>query len=794
MGGATRFMTLLTAPFPPLRPSIIRLHRRVSSLSATPLRFLTVSSPSKTKIRTPQLVNCFHSQPSNNSYTLHSAAAQQQQQHHPWPEWTHFLNILSNSQGFSAPEDYRIPPEDAFVVYEKLPDDFVRAAAVCIAFARARPDLLGLLSRKDIEAVVLNGTPFLFKSALDTARRMRAFLGTDGSNVSEFDKANTVDLMKYILSYASNPTVSSERNGLYSRELVDSSVRNLLHELATVSSGVPAGNVPASVPQFPNRDGQIPRPFGQNIEMKRGDWICPKCNFMNFARNMKCLECEEARPKRQLTGGEWECPQCNFFNYGRNVVCLRCDCRRPGAPLFNNSNSQSSSVYNRDYSYKTNMDNRLVTNEEKAQQWFSKISQMNNATDANRAASNEDFPEIMPLRKGENRVVSTRKTPLERKLANSQHENNLSNNGNATDSTLDTSINCSLDNIFGGGPSTVSERANSGFTQQNLGTKFSHPVDTFSRREQTSKMNDGTKVSIEAHESRSSDEKEQDEKSERWFKKMAELHNVKDLPSAVSDEDFPEIMPMRKGENRFVVSKKKDRSLTSPKYKRQVAMDQANNTNFVPFVPFPPGYFARKDTEQPSGQDSPVKAVTETSSSKNTTEAEKSDDSKNEMAGMNDIPRIENQPMSSALQSSPAGSTAQSSFTSHTMNSNTSMDAGAATGGPSSQMPKDENVQSGWTGKSLEGSAVKETDPLDMSEEAKAERWFKRVAQIKDISELSQIPDEDFPSIMPMRKGVNRFVVSKRKTPLERRLTSQQYRRNLPIVSNDSVKKETDNS
>jgi hypothetical protein len=29
----------------------------------------------------------------------------------------------------------------------------------------------------------------------------------------------------------------------------------------------------------------------------------------NFARNVKCLECEEARPKRQLTGGEWECPQ-----------------------------------------------------------------------------------------------------------------------------------------------------------------------------------------------------------------------------------------------------------------------------------------------------------------------------------------------------------------------------------------------------------------------------------------------------------------------------------------------------
>ncbi|GJV84849.1 zinc finger protein VAR3, chloroplastic-like protein [Tanacetum coccineum] len=109
------------------------------------------------------------------------------------------------------------------------------------------------------------------------------------------------------------------------------------------------------------------------------------------------------------------------------------------------------------------------------------------------------------------------------------------------------------------------------------------------------------------------------------------------------------------------------------------------------------------------------------------------------------------------------------------------------------QTPENMNVRSVWTGKSLEGSAVTETDPLDMSEEAKAEWWFKRVAQIKDISELSQIPDEDFPSIMPMRKGVNWFVVSKRKTPLERRLTSPQYRKNLRIMSSDPMKREGDN-
>ncbi|KAL6534719.1 hypothetical protein OROGR_013394 [Orobanche gracilis] len=652
MGGATRFMTFLFFPRPPLRPPFILPHRRLSSLSVAPLRFLALSSPSKIKIAIPQLVSSFHSQPTNTVRTIQYSAAQHQQ-NHPWPEWTNFLNVLSTGQGLPAPENHGIPPDDAFVVYEKLSDDFVRAAAACIAFARARPSLLGLLSRRDIEAVVSNGTPFLFKSALGTARRMRAFLETDGRNVLELDKAYTIDLMKYILSYTSNPIISSERKGLYSRGLVDSSIRNLLHELGTVCSGVPTGYVPAS--------RQTQNPFGQNIEMKRGDWICRKCNFMNFAKNMKCLECDEARSKKQLNGGEWECPQCNFFNYGRNLVCLRCDCRRPGAPLFNNNTSQSNSGYIGNFSTKTNTDTKLADNEQKAQRWFSKIPQPNR----------------------------------EKKEQAESPEGETEN--------------------------------------------FQFPKDPPSK--------------IGIHDRK----QEQAEKSERWFKKMAELHDVKDLSSAVSDEDFPEITPMRKDEDRFVVSKKNDHSFTSLKHKRQVAMDQANGTDFVPFVPFPPGYFARKDdTKHSNGQGSPIEPET--------------------------------QPINSENPNYPSGDVGPTSRRTWT-DGKASM---TENGGPMSRLSANENVRSDWTGKSLEGSGVKEPDSLDMSEEAKAERWFKRVAQINDISELSQIPDEDFPSIMPMRKGVNRFVVSKRKTPLERRLTSQQSRRNLPMVSSESVKKESD--
>lgn len=90
----------------------------------------------------------------------------------------------------------------------------------------------------------------------------------------DIDKVSTVDLMRFILSYASNLFFPSESN-IYNRELVESSIRNLLRELAKLCSTVPDSNSFGSVQsQFADSNGQ--RPFGQKIEMKRGDWICPR--------------------------------------------------------------------------------------------------------------------------------------------------------------------------------------------------------------------------------------------------------------------------------------------------------------------------------------------------------------------------------------------------------------------------------------------------------------------------------------------------------------------------------------
>lgn len=44
--------------------------------------------------------------------------------------------------------------------------------------------MLRLLSRKEIEVLVQNGKPFLFKDGEESARKLRLFLGSAKSNVS----------------------------------------------------------------------------------------------------------------------------------------------------------------------------------------------------------------------------------------------------------------------------------------------------------------------------------------------------------------------------------------------------------------------------------------------------------------------------------------------------------------------------------------------------------------------------------------------------------------------------------
>ncbi|XP_021742506.1 uncharacterized protein DDB_G0283697-like [Chenopodium quinoa] len=142
--------------------------------------------------------------------------------------------------------------------------------------------------------------------------------------------------MRVLLTYGFDPINGSvENKSLLKHKSVKAVVRKLLHEVVRLSAVPIDPNLPPPViKKRPPKVKQPPPPpkrrVGRDdIEMKKGDWLCPKCNFMNFAKNNVCLQCDAKRPKRQLLPGEWECPQCNFLNYRRNMTCFNCEHKRP---------------------------------------------------------------------------------------------------------------------------------------------------------------------------------------------------------------------------------------------------------------------------------------------------------------------------------------------------------------------------------------------------------------------------------------------------------------------------------
>ncbi|XP_062224521.1 zinc finger protein VAR3, chloroplastic-like [Phragmites australis] len=948
MGGASKLLSsiLLTSSPLRLRPSAAAAALFLSPPTAASRRLLLLSSPSPLRtLSTSSSAAAASSLPHGSSYASPAPPPRA-----PFPEWSRFVDRLA-AAGYAS---RALCPSDELALASGcgLSDGAEAAVFSCLAFARDRPDLLRSLPRKDVEVLVANAAPALFKDGEASAQRLLRYLAGEESDDIVSERAETVDIVRYMLSYIYSSSDSNSED----KELTDSAVRNILAELVSFSGLSQSSSFVESTPRqtSSSQHERISRPPGQTIEMKRGDWICTRCSFMNFARNVRCLECNEHRPKKMLTGGEWECPQCEFYNYGRNMECLRCTCKRPATIPPNPASAGAglggvARLLNVTDVGKSEIERKLAENDEKAERWLSKVSQLDDSADLSSLAEDEDFPEIMPMRKGVNKfVVSTRKTSLERRLANAQY---ISNNSPQAASS-DSKISQTLDRILGRSTSTAAPNNQSGAeaakteapkkSMDHRGGTDPVPfvplsADIFSKPHSSNgQTNENGQIQTEANSSTTNspmplpkrrDGNELLDTAEKWSNKVSDLGNVKDLPSAISDENFPEIMPMRKGENRFVISKKKDRSLTSPQYKRRSVVEQADDSNLVPFVPFPPGYFAKKDKPTESTPDAGIVSEgspgaekhpeTNASSGKpgnssNTSQMVGSQpkcnmenenwnrnySQQNSSSGgyaYDDRNSCQHQPQShevpsrssstsntgtwntdysqGTLNESRGGSTynvtnysRQPPYTSGHNNSDNSWSSGnsnsknawssnsnhnnnnawnsnntynnnstlkgnsrynnntwsndsnnnndawssyssnnqsgsfadnSSASSSSGTMNSDQTVRNssfggssnrGYTGKGLEGSAVKDPDPLDMSEEAKAERWFRRAAQIKDISELANIPDEDFPEIMPMRKGVNRFVVSKRKTPLERRLTSPQYRRNLPIISSEPEK------
>jgi hypothetical protein len=98
--------------------------------------------------------------------------------------------------------------------------------------------------------------------------------------VTVSERAGTVDIVRYLLSYIyGSSDICSE-----DKELTDLAVRNIMVELVSFSA---LSQSSTSVELTPNQicssqHEQFSRPPGQNIEMKRGDWICTRYATSNI--------------------------------------------------------------------------------------------------------------------------------------------------------------------------------------------------------------------------------------------------------------------------------------------------------------------------------------------------------------------------------------------------------------------------------------------------------------------------------------------------------------------------------
>ncbi|XP_023529383.1 zinc finger protein VAR3, chloroplastic-like isoform X1 [Cucurbita pepo subsp. pepo] len=280
--------------------------------------------------------------------------------HHPWPEWISFVDGLKtkgylieppseDANGDGSSSDAVSPSETDYSDMNVLKD-------ACLSFARDRHDILESLSRDDIQTVMKDGCPNLFRKVVNSAKRLRAYVHLDEGEVcstcnlrgscdrayvimKETEAARTVDIARILLAYALDPLVLSGGDKALGREHVEVSIRKLLSEISELSEepieAAAAVKADTKTPSRKEKPSKLTNDaLSKDVEMKRGDWMCSKCNFLNFSRNKRCLKCKEEGPKRvgaddiEMKSGDWICPECKFMNFSRNIQCLKCKSKR----------------------------------------------------------------------------------------------------------------------------------------------------------------------------------------------------------------------------------------------------------------------------------------------------------------------------------------------------------------------------------------------------------------------------------------------------------------------------------
>lgn len=654
---------------------------------------------------------------------------------HPWPEWSKLADLLVE-KGCSDRRLTSGDDDDSFLADDDLPVEFLKAAEACLSFSRDRPDILRLLSKKNIEPVVLNGSPFLFKNGESSARRMKLFLSGEGSSELEREKAQTIDIMRYILSYVYGSLSLLDDNNLKSDELVERSVRKLLCELFNLSGTVwKPKSVDATLAELPLSNEHLSGNPEQYVETRSSDSIYPKIPDRSSAAT-------ENQPSASFNWTDKEYGK-SFFNQ-KQVTEVTPSSQTEAGSMSNGSFIANSARPS------TSVLDKNVESWNSAQASSPSNAQISNEANAAYGSTNSSQPPNQ-FRSNHNSYyggcAGKPTQPSANLWTNSSTTYGGSTSlpssppGNSRNSTKPSSNSWSNNSrLYGESTLNSSQLPSSGY------------LDNYSTRyDNTTQSGFTTNSSPPPNNSWNTYNTSPGGFNEKLKQPSSNSYSAS---AAYSPQ------PPNNSRNNYYNAPYGENVLKS----NQPSSNHWSNNN----TSFGGNSWNNHSTNSPNS----------TEPSANSRNLDKS------RVGFN----------ADSYRGHPSNSNQSPSYLWN--NSSRESCSGfpqASNGLPSRGQTQNAgvNLNNGYSGKSLEGSCVTEPDPLDMSEEAKAERWFRRAAQIKDISELSQIPDEDFPQIMPMRKGVNRFVVSKRKTPLERRLASQQYKRSLPVVSSEPEKETT---
>ncbi|KAK8970425.1 hypothetical protein KSP40_PGU020375 [Platanthera guangdongensis] len=701
---------------------------------------------------------------SNNSY--------------PWPEWSKLLGLLVekgySDRCISSGED-----DDSFLVDDDLPEEFLRSAKACLSFARDRPDILRLLTKKNIEAVVLSWSPFLFKNGENSSRRMKLFFNGEGSSELELEKAETVDVMRYLLSYAYGSLSSSDVNVSKSDEL-EKSVRKLVGELCNLSGTVwKSKSADASLMELPLGNEQFSRSSGQDTELR-----CIDSSYTKFVP--PSFIPSESQSSRSYDSYNYNSSSMNTnhtsslntsrSNSDANSAESSTDSSQPPIHFGNACNSTDNGEYtgkpnqrsgnlwsNSTTSHDGSAPNSFTPHENSwsAQHPYGSSYNANSTPPSGNSSTNSStalyvgpMTASSPSPPSPGNYWNNHHSPYHREGINSTPPSNSSLHNNTSSFYPTSSTSQPLSNSWSNhyNPTLPS----SGASWSNDIAKNSSPA----ARDHWS----GYNASYPGNTANSTP------------------------PSSNSWENYSIPADYRSNYNKRYDGFKENS--TQPSGNTSFGASPAENSSQpLPYSWSNTGFSSQPLGSSTSNYNTSPKISAEPVQNPRNTNNSYAGSTQDTYRGYAENPT---HPSSNSWNSHPtAYSGGPTSNPAQPFDRNSWNTASESLSGGFPRVNSQKNESNGYSGKSLEGSCVTEPDPLDMSEEAKAERWFRRAAQIKDISELSQIPDEDFPQIMPMRKGVNRFVVSKRKTPLERRLASQQYRRNLPVVSSEPGKEPT---